>query len=284
MKIQGTHDGDGEHTFTSVDNDLTDDSGLIYSANSLAAYTHGTVLLNDATGQSAVDGTTLNVDLAEGCIVQFSSGATQLLTLTENYRKTDQRFVGNNGAVAIANTHSITNIQIPYVNLNHILSDFNADMIHIGDVLLVTPTAATYDSHITDGTNAAAQTITITADNYDRDTGRLTLDSTIYILAAMFDNTNSASISVVLRNKIKGSKIVSDMSWVYCYSFALEPEQHQPSGTCNFSKIDAADLHISLNTDETSSGANVARDCTVYAINYNVLRIMSGMGGLAYDN
>ena len=130
IKKQGTHDADGEHTFTAVDNNLTDDSGSIYSASALAAYTHGTILLNDATGQSAVDGTTLNVDLAEGCIVQFSSGTTQLLTLTEDYRLTDQRLIGNNGAVAIANSHTITNVQIPYVNLNHILSDFDADMVH----------------------------------------------------------------------------------------------------------------------------------------------------------
>ena len=65
---------------------------------------------------------------------------------------------------------------------------------------------------------------------------------------------------------------------VYCYSFALKPEEHQPSGTCNFSRIDNATL--SLETNALDSGA-VAK---VYAVNYNVLRIMSGMGGLAYSN
>ena len=284
LKLQGIHDADGEHTFTAVDNDLTDDSALIYSASALPAYTHGTILLNDASGASVVDGTTLNVDLAEGCIVQFSAGSTQLITLTENYRYNDQRLVGINGAVAITNTHSITNIQIPYINLNHILSDFDGDMVHIGDVLIVTPTTSTYDSHITDGTNAVAQTITITADNYNRNTGRVTLGSSIYILADKFDNTNSAAITVTLRNNARGSKVVSDMSWVYCYSFSLEPEQHQPSGTCNFSRVNLANLYIDLKSDETSDGSDVARLAKVYAINYNVLRIMSGMGGLAYDN
>ena len=57
------------------------------------------------------------------------------------------------------------------------------------------------------------------------------------------------------------------------YSFALKPEEHQPSGTCNFSRIDNAQLIF-----ETQLA------CTVYAVNYNVLRIMSGMGGLAYSN
>ena len=58
------------------------------------------------------------------------------------------------------------------------------------------------------------------------------------------------------------------------YSFALKPEEHQPSGTCNFSRIDNAVLDSEA--DES--------DITVYAVNYNVLRIMSGMGGLAYSN
>jgi hypothetical protein len=60
------------------------------------------------------------------------------------------------------------------------------------------------------------------------------------------------------------------------YSFALKPEEHQPSGTCNFSRIDNAQLSV-------ASGTGVAA-YNVYAVNYNVLRIMSGMGGLAYSN
>jgi len=59
------------------------------------------------------------------------------------------------------------------------------------------------------------------------------------------------------------------------YSFALKPEEHQPSGTCNFSRIDNAQLQ----------GGGTACDAgTIFAVNYNVLRIMSGMGGLAYSN
>ena len=58
------------------------------------------------------------------------------------------------------------------------------------------------------------------------------------------------------------------------YSFALKPEEHQPSGTCNFSRIDNAVI--------TNSDARKVGVC--YAVNYNVLRIMSGMGGLAYSN
>jgi len=69
---------------------------------------------------------------------------------------------------------------------------------------------------------------------------------------------------------------------IYMYSFALKPEEHQPSGTCNFSRIDNAVLQLNLNT-KAGEGA-VDKFIKVYATNYNVLRIMSGMGGLAYSN
>jgi hypothetical protein len=62
------------------------------------------------------------------------------------------------------------------------------------------------------------------------------------------------------------------------YSFCLKPAEHQPSGTCNFSRIDNARLVFS-----NMNAAN-ATSLSVFALNYNVLRIMSGMGGLAYSN
>ena len=66
------------------------------------------------------------------------------------------------------------------------------------------------------------------------------------------------------------------------YSFALRPEEHQPSGTCNFSRIDNATLQLVLSAN-TVGNDNTAK-VRVYTVNYNVLRIMSGMGGLAYSN
>ena len=94
------------------------------------------------------------------------------------------------------------------------------------------------------------------------------------------------------------------------YSFALRPEEHQPSGSCNFSRIDNATLQISVRYSNTVledctvdvngvpcstleviepylgcslNGSNLQAKIRIYAINYNVLRIMSGMGGLAYS-
>jgi len=66
------------------------------------------------------------------------------------------------------------------------------------------------------------------------------------------------------------------------YSFALRPEEHQPSGTCNFSRIDNATLQLVL-SNAAVEGTKTAK-VRVFAVNYNVLRIMSGMGGLAYSN
>jgi hypothetical protein len=63
---------------------------------------------------------------------------------------------------------------------------------------------------------------------------------------------------------------------IHVYSFALKPEDHQPSGTCNFSRIDNSVLSITPRAIDS--------DIYIYAVNYNVLRIMGGMGGLAYSN
>ena len=87
-----------------------------------------------------------------------------------------------------------------------------------------------------------------------------------------------------------------DAGTIYSYSFALKPEEHQPSGTCNFSRIDNAVLNLGIIGGRLTDNNTAALDdanakamakvgvLDVYAVNYNVLRIMSGMGGLAYSN
>jgi len=93
------------------------------------------------------------------------------------------------------------------------------------------------------------------------------------------DRFTARNIKYFTRNQIWdchtgfGATGVADS--IAVYSFALRPEEHQPSGTCNFSRIDTAQLAF--------SGAAVSA-LTIFAVNYNVLRIMSGMGGLAYSN
>ena len=70
---------------------------------------------------------------------------------------------------------------------------------------------------------------------------------------------------------------IPDGTNIHVYSFALKPEEHQPSGTLNMSRIDTATAIVG--THGVPAGT-----LNMYAVNYNVLRILSGMGGLAYSN
>ena len=99
----------------------------------------------------------------------------------------------------------------------------------------------------------------------NHDTGKITF--TPNLVKAIAD-----SVAVTFHREVHGEVASRN---IHVYSFALKPEEHQPSGTCNFSRIDNADLLYN-----GSSGNSVS----VFAVNYNVLRIMSGMGGLAYSN
>jgi len=66
--------------------------------------------------------------------------------------------------------------------------------------------------------------------------------------------------------------------YIYVYSFGIEPEKMQPSGTCNFSKLDNVTLNVECNP-------NIADGILyVYATNYNILRIQSGMAGLMFSS
>ena len=74
---------------------------------------------------------------------------------------------------------------------------------------------------------------------------------------------------------------------IYVYSFALMPEKHQPSGTLNFSRIDNASLIINMNPTWMKLSSMFGPEnpvAHIFAPNYNILRIVSGMAGLAYSN
>jgi hypothetical protein len=78
---------------------------------------------------------------------------------------------------------------------------------------------------------------------------------------------------------------VSPGGGVYSYSFALKPEENQPSGTCNFSRIDTGTIVMNFGDNAINKTTDDLNwDVRVYAVNYNILRVMSGMAGLAYSN
>ena len=80
--------------------------------------------------------------------------------------------------------------------------------------------------------------------------------------------------------RVWGSSVVCGKTApVGMYSFCLNPGEHQPSGSCNFSRIDNARLNYK--NGESSGSTDTLH---LFALNYNVLRIMSGMGGLTYSN
>ena len=120
------------------------------------------------------------------------------------------------------------------------------------------------------------------------------------------DNADMKESAIVSKNKTKNAKLVLNgndrfaerhgsyfnmvqpfqhhenvpsNAGINVYSFALKPEEHQPSGTLNMSRIDTAVLNLTTNNASATNDA-----LNVYAVNYNVLRIMSGMGGIAYSN
>jgi hypothetical protein len=83
------------------------------------------------------------------------------------------------------------------------------------------------------------------------------------------------------------SKSISNTNPINVYSFAIQPEEHQPSGTCNFSRIDNATLVFDSKTNGLAGSyptKTTPYNFRLYAVNYNIFRIMSGMGGLAYSN
>ena len=94
---------------------------------------------------------------------------------------------------------------------------------------------------------------------------------TSFIASSTADDIVNITIIGRLQNpRSRCSQLERD---IYVYSFSLNPEDHQPSGTCNFSKIESAKLLL----DSAGTISNI------YAVNYNGLRIMSGMGGIAYS-
>jgi hypothetical protein len=129
----------------------------------------------------------------------------------------------------------------------------------------ITPTSAT------GGTIVFWTSFTSTATTYTATTTRLADDNAI---------TSTGTLTTAAQTYQAANPI-------NVYSFAISPEEHQPSGTCNFSRIDNATLVF----DSIASGAagtypskNYPYNFRMYAVNYNIFRIMSGMGGLAYSN
>ena len=139
----------------------------------------------------------------------------------------------------------------------------------IGDVVLVSFNDARDTGTANHGKNSVVTTINDTAET------TITVDTTEFN-GVTVGNGLTVMVTLIARAQNPVCRTSKMTEKINVYSFALKPEEHQPSGTCNFSRIDTAILEI--------GGTKLTTNHNIYAVNYNVLRIMSGMGGLAYSN
>jgi hypothetical protein len=185
--------------------------------------------------------------------------------LIQNYDNEENKILKNMTEIV---TQAITaNNQFSLAdNILNFNSNINPEL-KIGDTLLVT---------ITNNGETISQLITIT----NITSGNFIINNENQQTLKNFINPGNGSIRLISRIQNPISRCSNLNKKINVYSFALQPEEHQPSGTCNFSRIDNAKLVFKSNagSDATEDAVNI------YATNYNVLRIMSGMGGLAYSN
>ena len=222
-------------------------STLLDRAATLTPLTNGTadgVYVRHATDAGAADGG-FTYEVATNTIIYRGSGAAAAAAAQLTVGTEIVLIAGDASAIANTQTYTATvttaGVASPAAaDFTLLTTDANADTLAV----VTTVPASTSGS----GTFFAG------ADSAANDT------LSIFVVGAG-QSTSQARTSTMTNN-------------VNVYSFALKPEEHQPSGTCNFSRIDTAHL-------EFSASATVQN---IYALNYNVLRIMSGMGGLAYSN
>ena len=101
------------------------------------------------------------------------------------------------------------------------------------------------------------------------------------------DRITSRHLSYFTRQQLYEHHTASGLSTMYpdsiaVYSFSLRPEEHQPSGSCNFSRINVIQLVLESLSDTVYDFSDTQID--IYAVNYNIFRISSGMGSIAYSN
>jgi len=154
-----------------------------------------------------------------------------------------------------------------------------------GDILTITGFSFTAPNYIVEGATVTSATAGIFAPGtiiaaFGSGSG----GNGTYQLSepALVNGTLSSNLVITLPNV----NFTPHENPINVYSFALQPEEHQPSGTCNFSRIDTTTLVFdSVSTNGIAKPTkSTPFNFRMYAVNYNIFRVMSGMGGLAYSN
>jgi len=112
-------------------------------------------------------------------------------------------------------------------------------------------------------------------------TSSFTSTASVYVATSTIADDNTITSTGQLTTAFQTYEAANPIN---VYSFALQPEEHQPSGTCNFSRIDTTTLVFDSFKTGTYPTKSRPFNFRMYAVNYNIFRVMSGMGGLAYSN
>ena len=258
-------------TYTvSVDSSLSTAAGDLFSPDIDPVYTPTslmTVLRNKIDVKLVRQDNSGSLTAATTLLPGFAKIATSI-TLPNLY----QELVNN--CVVVQNNLSIQDISRKLSDLTALLSTANsgvaAQMLSLGQVSVIDYT--NYGNFL-DGSDNPVYNAKLQLNGHDRFQQRDGYYFNYVQPMQHFSNTPADGINV--------------------YSFALKAEDHQPSGTCNFSRIDNATLQVDVglyNANNYSSymgdfiGVNSSSLLNIFTVNYNVLRIMSGMGGTAYSN
>jgi len=194
----------------------------------------------------------------------YGASATNNLYCDYIYLDTDER----RRFAQVSHEYLIEQVQEQTWSTNSTELNFNHP---VKELVLTNAGSLVKDSAIT-STPIAGTNILLKLNGHDRFSGR---DFRYFTRTQVLEHhTGAGGLNCAPNANTTGSSGTFNDT-IGVYSFALKPEEHQPSGTCNFSRIDNAQL---TGTDITTTID------TIFAVNYNVLRIMSGMGGLAYSN
>jgi hypothetical protein len=213
------------------------------------------------TGATALNAAVTNQNLARitynhpvkelvWCITQNSSGGKQLWDLTNNASNTNNIILTTNPVVRPGAAMSNVVVPITYAT--------GAPM-QLFPSIQASPSQWTEDGYVAGTSYGPLAQFKLLINGQDR----MKINSGKYYNQMQSFNHHSG-------NPYPG---------IYSYSFALKPEEHQPSGTCNFSRVDNSQAVVIL-----KQGCSAGSFLEMFAVNYNVLRIQSGMGGLAFSN
>ncbi len=173
-------------------------------------------------------------------------------------------------AGSVADTSNPLAIDIDGATANKHISLFSTTVKpKVGDIITIAHTTNDGSNVINSASyTSCIKAVSLTATN----TYAITLIENIEAPGYDTASADEVTFTIIARTQNPQSRCSQLSRDIFVFSFALNPEDHQPSGTCNFSRIESSKLLL--------SSAGIISN--IYAVNYNVLRIMSGMGGLAY--